>query len=107
MKAGAILALLVLGLGAVSSAQDGLTGIQLYQFCQAKDPKCELFLGVIVPGLNKYQSDRNLKTFCLPTPFTMLQARLVIDKYMREHPEQLHVPADWVVALALATAFPC
>jgi hypothetical protein len=35
------------------------------------------------------------------------QARLVIDKYFREHPEKLHEEAGFLAAEAFMAAFPC
>jgi hypothetical protein len=43
----------------------------------------------------------------VPEGFTGKQAVLIVDKYMKEHPEMLHFNAGPIVFLALWGAFPC
>src|SRR6516225_8862937 len=44
---------------------------------------------------------------CLPANLTGEQARLSIEKYMRDHPEKLNLHAVTIAGLALTLAFPC
>lgn len=47
------------------------------------------------------------KYFCLPGKSTHSQVTLVVQKYLSEHPEKLHLDADGLVLDALIEAFPC
>ena len=47
------------------------------------------------------------KYFCLPGKSTHSQVTLVVQKYLSEHPEKLHLDADVLVLDALVEAFPC
>jgi hypothetical protein len=44
---------------------------------------------------------------CLDSNVTQMQAKLVVEKYLKEHPERLHVDANLLVIIALRKAFPC
>ena len=44
---------------------------------------------------------------CPPAGTTPTQARLIVEKYMRDHPEDLHLPAQDIVFAAAGPAFPC
>jgi Rap1a immunity proteins len=44
---------------------------------------------------------------CLPNELIGSQAVLIIEKFMKEHPEQLHYPAGVVAFYALWQDFPC
>jgi hypothetical protein len=46
-------------------------------------------------------------TFCPPKDLTVLQARLIIEKWMREHPKALNESAKNVSMAAMLTAYPC
>ena len=48
-----------------------------------------------------------MDTACLPAGVTVGQAVQVSYKYMKAHPEQLHVPGSGLIYLALTEAFPC
>jgi hypothetical protein len=45
--------------------------------------------------------------YCPPDGFETTQARLIIEKHMKDHPEQLNRPAAVVAAFALQKAFAC
>lgn len=45
--------------------------------------------------------------FCLPSGVTTNQATMVIVKYLKEHPENLHNSASTLILLALQKNFPC
>ena len=45
---------------------------------------------------------------CFPEPgIVPAQAELIIEKYMRDHPEQMHLDAPALAINALWKAFPC
>ena len=48
-----------------------------------------------------------VNALCLPARSTHAQAVLVVQKYLYEHPEKLHLNADELVFDALQQAFPC
>jgi hypothetical protein len=47
------------------------------------------------------------KAFCLPVEAVNGQLMLVVAKYLREHPESLHLAGTALVTFALHDAFPC
>ena len=48
-----------------------------------------------------------MNAVCLPERSTHAQAVLVVQKYLHQHPEKLHLNADELVFDALQQAFPC
>ena len=52
--------------------------------------------------------DSSLKIYCMPEQgVSSAQARILIVKWLKEHPERLHEQARLLVFHALAEAFPC
>ena len=49
----------------------------------------------------------NDRTICVPQGVTRKQFMLVVEKYLKEHPEDLHEPAYRLIDWALMEAFPC
>ena len=49
----------------------------------------------------------HIDVLCLPAKSTHSQATLVVQKYLSEHPEKLHLNAAELVIDALQEAFPC
>jgi hypothetical protein len=83
--------------------------MELQQWCS--NPKnssesliCTAYMAGFLDGL--YQADAQ-KAFCFPRGFTVGQARLIIEKFMSEHPEELHKGASAISARALLIAYPC
>ena len=48
-----------------------------------------------------------IDVLCLPAKSTHAQATLVVQKYLSDHPEKLHLNAEELVLDALQQAFPC
>ena len=48
-----------------------------------------------------------INVLCLPVKATHAQAALVVQKYLSDHPEKLHLDAEGLVIDALQEAFPC
>ena len=88
------------------------TGAELYSLCNSQvaviKADCVAYLGGFVEGVIVGQQ---LTTFhillCLPAGVSMLQLRLIVQKGMRDHPENLDQTANAVVATALIDAFKC
>jgi hypothetical protein len=57
-------------------------------------------------GAHEARKRRNMSV-CLPEGFTGKQAVLIVEKYMKEHPEMLHNNAGPIAFLALWSSFPC
>jgi hypothetical protein len=51
----------------------------------------------------------DLKTFryCLPDNVPLIQSVRVIVKFLKEHPEKLHMRASLLISVALVDVFPC
>jgi Rap1a immunity proteins len=93
-----------------------VTGTQLYESCQGKargaalDLSCAAYVRGLVEGL---QLGRHLgmhapKLYCPPKDgLDPQQARLIIEKYLRDHPERLHENSSFLGMDALMGAFPC
>lgn len=47
------------------------------------------------------------KIVCTPAAVTLAQLGAVVAKHLREHPENLHAPANLLVEIALRKAYPC
>lgn len=46
-------------------------------------------------------------SYCIPNGVTLGQMRAVFMKHMRDHPQDLHFPAQAQVLISLQSAFPC
>jgi hypothetical protein len=93
------------------------TGTDLYQQCQDKkrgirDLLCIAYVRGFIDGITAGTAiprSRHASEFCLPEKVAISaeQARLIIEKYLRDHPEQLHEEAELLAATAIMLAFPC
>jgi hypothetical protein len=106
-----------------AKAQPPFTGIMLHEACTAGNAGdqfgehiCLMWVSGFVQGMYWSQELADFKnlprTTCLPvssdgTGVTGEQARLIVEKYMRDHPELLHKSARAVAGTALVLAFPC
>lgn len=53
-------------------------------------------------------SEKFAGKYCPPKGGTdAIQARLVVEKFLKEHPEKLHMEAGILAGIALMGAFPC
>ena len=95
------------------------TGNDILEWCEYKQKDtlgwykqglCDGYLNGIVEGLLFAQhapTGIQITFNCKPEAVTRGQTELVIVKYLKAHPEQLHNPAVMLVYSALAEAFPC
>ncbi|WP_443115462.1 Rap1a/Tai family immunity protein [Herbaspirillum seropedicae] len=68
--------------------------------------ECVVFTAGAVDGLQVMMTEKT-KLFCLPSEITFAQASAIFGKYLREHPEQTHLNASLLVAMAMNSAYPC
>jgi hypothetical protein len=70
----------------------------------AKSIACDGYIHGILDGLVL----GSFGTYCAPSGgVSVTQGRLIVEKFMRNHPETLHEQAGNVAALAMMTVFPC
>jgi hypothetical protein len=102
-----------------------MTGQFLYQLCNDKSElsqgECSSWIYGFARGMGVaqlYADKQHLTppgarrptgspTTCLSDELTGTQARLIIEKFMRDHPELLHHLAAGIAGAALVQAFPC
>jgi hypothetical protein len=99
-------ALLFIGSTSAEAAKFGveITGSDLLELCENGDDYSDgLCLGFVI-GVLDISFDTRL--YCLEKA-TNKQIVMVIVKWMRANPEELHFPAKWIVAKALFNVFPC
>jgi hypothetical protein len=112
IRDGLLFALALLSLSSANAA-DQLTALTLRQWCSGKAGQdqisCTAFTPGLINGINVADGvfDQKMKFWCFPNSITAEQAKLVIVKFMNEHPEVLHMGAAPVAAGALHLAFPC
>jgi hypothetical protein len=92
-----------------------LTGSDLEKFCgeppeSMAGSSCRVYLRGLVDGL--YLADKMAaegRRLCSPNDksIDVDQAKLVVQKYLKDHPEQLHRDGGVLAAVALYLAFPC
>ncbi len=60
-------------------------------------------------GINaaRVMKETTNSSICLPDGFSGQQAVLIVEKFMKDHPEMLHYDQTIVVSMALVQAFPC
>ena len=56
---------------------------------------------------DKEQKQTHILSFCIPQNGTNGQYLQVFLKYLDEHPEELHKPANFILHEAFSKAFPC
>lgn len=83
--------------------QLSLTGNQLKQDAASQGAYSKGYFEGYVLGVLESAKDR----LCVPERVEMGQALEVIEKYLKEHPQELHLPASGLVLKAIQTAWPC
>jgi hypothetical protein len=93
---------------AISLSAQAFTGTQLYSFCDSDknslgDIACNAYVRGFTDGLLTgqavpYRPERQME---------LIQARLLILKFMRDHPEMLDQDASFVAGMAVNGIFPC
>jgi hypothetical protein len=106
-----------LAIACPARAADTLTGTMLYKMCTGADyeqSSCLIWISGVVAGMYYSQASAQAKNLttptCLPNQPSVVtgdQARLIIEKRMRDYPQVLNNPASAVAGAALELAFPC
>ena len=103
---------LTVALGGIHAANaEPATGMEFQQWCS--NPKgstesfqCAVYMRAFLDGY-VFLLDTAQKAFCLPRGVTLGQARLITEKFMSEHPEELHKDASVITARALYIVYAC
>jgi hypothetical protein len=110
--------LLLIFLLAASSAKaqtSNLTGNWLYTVCATSDPKgqtiCQMWISGFQAGIissqNLAQVNKLKRASCIPPDVTADQAKLIIEKFLKDNPQYMQLSAEMVASYALVIAFPC
>jgi hypothetical protein len=107
-----LILVILIAVGLPSAAYSGVfTGMELRQLCvgtKSDQDLCGIWISGFHSGLGAAQSTaKDARVTCIPNGTTGDQARLVIEKFMAEQPNVLHLGADAVSFIALTRAFPC
>jgi hypothetical protein len=86
-----------------------LTGARLLSFCQGSASKelCSIYIAGVNDGFFGAQTLAQQGRVSCILPIDGHQAVMIVEKYMREHPDELHEAADILVVAALISTFPC
>ena len=92
-------------------AKADFTGADLKSACTDNQDICDFWITSFLLrafGSQAIAQQGNLTVVsCPPAGTTPTQARLIVEKYMQDHPENLHLPAQDIVFAAAGLAFPC
>jgi hypothetical protein len=80
-----------------------MDGNKLHEYCEEQRSPNKLFCGGFILGV--LQVGQN--AFCPPPGVTWEQGEDIAAKYLRDHPETRHLPADTLIITALKEKFPC
>lgn len=87
------------------------TGYKFFQGLSKVDPKTPNYFYAFgyMEGIISSYSVLEPKFFCFPkkTPLIRGQIQLIILKWLKEHPDELHGSAHILIVKALMSAFPC
>jgi hypothetical protein len=92
-------------------AKADFTGADLHSVCTDNQDLCDFWITGFMSGMfgsqTTAQKGNVTPVICLPGGTTNYRARLIVENYMRDHPESLRLPARAVVFAAFGLAFPC
>lgn len=93
----------------VAAQLEGVSGASLKKICTSYvDIPSNTSDGMCIGYVTGIMSVMEyISVSCLPAESTHAQATLVVQKYLSEHPEKLHLNAEELVIDALQEAFPC
>jgi hypothetical protein len=88
------------------------TGVELFDLCFRKGTDGQLACTSYVRGFADGVVFEGLMTggdakYCPPQSLPVKDIRLIVEKYLKDHPDQLSKEAGALVGLALHQAFPC
>jgi Rap1a immunity proteins len=97
----------------LKAEEEKIKGTDLYTACTGTphdQAECRMWIIGFFNGFGLAQiaaRQKRLPLACYPDDLTNGQASLIVEKFMRDHPEALHLSAITIAATALALAFPC
>ena len=102
----AAMALMAVNAGARA---DFMEGNDLYDACTGPDDSKLVCLGYVMGIADAPQAPAAVKRspMCVSEDVTAEHVVDVVKRYLAAHPEKRHLPASWLVAHALAEAYPC
>jgi hypothetical protein len=115
-RSGFLVTALCIGAGTMLSPQaSALTGAELYRFCSQPpnsdaDLVCKYYIRGFTDGLtvSSFAAKSGKHQVCAPDQgIHPTQARLLIEKFLRDHPAMLHAEAGYLALFAFHEAFPC
>jgi hypothetical protein len=92
-----------------------LAGNWLYTVCGASDQQgqviCKMWISGFQAGMissqNLAQVNKLKPASCIPSDLTADQAKLIIEKFLKDNPQYMQLSAALVASYALVIAFPC
>lgn len=88
-------------------ADDIATAADLQRQCanSGKEQECGAYALGFAEGMTA--ANKGAVTLCVPKGVNGRELRLVMDKYLKDHPERLHEKVSVVLGAAFAAAYPC
>jgi Rap1a immunity proteins len=105
-----LMLVLTMALGCIQPAKAAATGMDLQQWCSAGNDgsidgtKCFIYMLGFINGLSLAADG---KVWCLPGNLTVGQSMLIVQKWMRDNPEELHQRAGIIAERAMLNAYAC
>jgi hypothetical protein len=96
-----------------TSSSFAMTGNELAEYCSKKEASfssgiCSGFIRGAIDGFaTALAFIGNDQRYCLPSNTTNDQTRKVVEKYLNDNPQDLHMSADILTIVAMIRAFPC
>jgi hypothetical protein len=87
------------------SAARAHDGNYLWANCDSREDAKQLYCLAYITGVS--DAVRIAGSFCPPDNATYGQSKDVVIKYLRDHPEERHYAAAFLVGYALGSVFPC
>jgi hypothetical protein len=98
----------------IATPAHSLTGAELYEGCsqrqeQMKSMLCDAYISGFIDGVvNGHFAEAYGNKLCnVEEGIEVTQGRLIIEKYMQDNPQYLHMQARFVAGRALQSAFGC
>ena len=113
MKRFAFILICLVFAGPLKAEEKALKGNDLYTACTGtsnEQAECRMWIIGFFNGLGLAQiaaRHNGLPLTCYPDDLTNERATLIVEKYMRDHPEMLRLSAITIAAAALTLAYPC
>ncbi len=116
---GVTLAMMLAISAVVPRAAEALTGLELLRQCEGRSPQglealgpilCATYLSGILDGYQVRTMEAGVGRQALCPPAAGIeneQSKLIVEKWLRDHPDALGEPARVPAIVAIAQAFPC